>query len=1165
MKRYINLIFAGMLTVFGGPAQESSRNYVLTRTYLTESGTPGVMDKALTTVQYYDGFGRPSQLVQKSVTPSGADLVSLTEYDGWGREYRQWLPVPVANNNGVYVPDITNVATNYYNDTKPYTEVILEQSPLNRTLGERMPGQAFHEHPTAIEHMTNEANEVKRMSAYGTSGIRCEGYFAASTLYKTKFTDEDGNVSYEYKDLFGKLILTRSVSDDMNHDTYYVYDLYDNQVCILPPLLSDYVEGTAMYSFDNSKMKEYAYCYKYDDRNRCIEKRLPGCDWVYMIYDGGDKLILSQDGDQRQKGNQWTYYRYDKLGRTIVTGYFRVSGYTTEQIRGTYSRTITFDTPTNTGIGYTQTSFPGSMSNDYLTVNYYDNYDFLSLSSGKATLNDNNASNNTNNSNANAMGLLTGKHIYLLDGSGDYLTTVYYYDNRGRLIHESSTNHMDGGDATFFQYDFAGNIVRKSLGHDAQGYRPYSVSEAYSYEYDHAGRLTKTKYRYGASPEVVLAENTYDETGRLIGKTQHNSQNTVDYTYNIRNWPTGIQDGDFKETLFYCSPNGSAQLYGSTNLYNGNISSATYTSDGNSHTYSYTYDGLNRLTAARRKAELRFGEIGGSLNKGDKVSYNEEFTYDKHGNILTLQRNTQGKEDVSYRYDPISGKFVPFGVSYSPAPFDYLSMEYDGNRLVQVADTVEDAAIYNRKEYHDLNTSGNDFAYDANGNMLYDLDRDIVTIRYNLLNLPDTVQFRDGRQIINKYAADGKRLASTYYTPTHITVQPLSIGEVADYHSYPQYLLDRVRTWFVGNKEYGLMYPEHYDYVELKKVYTDEGYVTTNGQSDNCDYHYYRRDHLGNVREVWKPSGDSALTVQRTRYYPSGLPWEYQAGDSASLQPYKFNGCEFIETHGYDVTDLGNRGVYHAINRFTTMDRFAEKYPWQSPYVHAGNNPVNFVDVGGDFPAFVIPLIKGVAGAVVDAAAQVSVFMANGENFDQSLSKIDYTSVGTSFVTSMFAGPGMSTGTKIGISATVVADAAIDFNNHDGLQTVLNEGKTGTNMAIDIASSVVPGKAADKIMSGLNKAITSDLNSNTAAIMPKEVRSELLQAQNSINSSSGEIIKESTANFIGGLVGGQTNEFFKPTTTEGYQLPPQNNNIIQQNDVTRIQQDYYEVKIKNPW
>ena len=91
-----------------------------------------------------------------------------------------------------------------------------------------------------------------------------------------------------------------------------------------------------------------------------------------------------------------------------------------------------------------------------------------------------------------------------------------------------------------------------------------------------------------------------------------------------------------------------------------------------------------------------------------------------------------------------------------------------------------------------------------------------------------------------------------------------------------------------------------------------------------------------------------ATRIQRTQYYPSGLPWAYQAGDGASVQPYKHNGKEFIETHGYDVTDHGNRTVYHAINRYTTIDRFAEKYPWQSPYAHAGNNPVNFVDVGGD-------------------------------------------------------------------------------------------------------------------------------------------------------------------------------------------------------------------------
>ena len=146
----------------------------------------------------------------------------------------------------------------------------------------------------------------------------------------------------------------------------------------------------------------------------------------------------------------------------------------------------------------------------------------------------------------------------------------------------------------------------------------------------------------------------------------------------------------------------------------------------------------------------------------------------------------------------------------------------------------------------------------------------------------------------------------------------------------------------VGNKEYGLMYPEHYDYLELKRIYIPEGYVD---QYDN--YHYYRRDHLGNVREVWKATDAGAQTVQRTRYYPSGLPWEYQAGDSASLQPYKYGGKEFVETHGLDMYDSHARWYDPRIIRTTSPDPLAEKYYDTSPYAWCGNNPVNAVDPDG--------------------------------------------------------------------------------------------------------------------------------------------------------------------------------------------------------------------------
>ena len=69
--------------------------------------------------------------------------------------------------------------------------------------------------------------------------------------------------------------------------------------------------------------------------------------------------------------------------------------------------------------------------------------------------------------------------------------------------------------------------------------------------------------------------------------------------------------------------------------------------------------------------------------------------------------------------------------------------------------------------------------------------------------------------------------------------------------------------------------------------------------------------------------------------------------ENAEAQPYKYNGKEFIEMHGYDTYDYGARGLYAALMRFTTIDPLCEKYPEISPYVYCHNNPVNMVDPEG--------------------------------------------------------------------------------------------------------------------------------------------------------------------------------------------------------------------------
>jgi hypothetical protein len=45
---------------------------------------------------------------------------------------------------------------------------------------------------------------------------------------------------------------------------------------------------------------------------------------------------------------------------------------------------------------------------------------------------------------------------------------------------------------------------------------------------------------------------------------------------------------------------------------------------------------------------------------------------------------------------------------------------------------------------------------------------------------------------------------------------------------------------------------------------------------------------------------------------------------------------------------MGNRMMDPALMCYHVPDRFAEKFPWQSPYVQAVNNPMRFVDFNGD-------------------------------------------------------------------------------------------------------------------------------------------------------------------------------------------------------------------------
>ena len=558
-------------------AQDASHNYVRTRSMLDEMG-----GKYLDKVEYFDGLGRPFQTVLKKVTASNSNLVTLQEYDVAGRAVNSWLPIVSSAEYVAPAAFKSSAPGNYGNDSRPYGQPVYEASPLNRTVKEYGPGAAWHGgHSVNTDYLANStANAQLNCINYSVSSagaLTSNGSYASGQLSVVKTTDEDLNVSYTFTDKMGHVVLSRQMKGSETHDTYYVYDDKSNLCFVLQPMYQS-----------SANLDQYAFQYKYDGRNRCIWKKLPGAGYMEMVYDNADRLVFSQDGNQRAltSGN-WTYYKYDGLNRLteqgVCTNKVTTSG-TTVHIR-----------------------------------NYYDNYAFRAQAGF-------NNSNFPDDASGNGKGALTASVATVL-GSSNKIYTAHYYDIKGRVVKTVQSNPLGGYDVAATVYTFTNKPATVTHTHTASG--KTTRTEVYTYSYDHADRLLKVEHTLGGT-KITLADYAYDNLGRLQSKSLHGSAtNKLTYAYNVRGWLTGISGTKFTQNLYYNTGNGTAR-------YNGSISSMTWKA-GNESTvrgYKFTYDGLDRLLNAT------YGETAGINANTDRFSENVT-AYDKNGNIKTLQRYGQ--------------------------------------------------------------------------------------------------------------------------------------------------------------------------------------------------------------------------------------------------------------------------------------------------------------------------------------------------------------------------------------------------------------------------------------------------------------------------------------------------------------------------------------------
>ena len=449
------------------------------------------------------------------------------------------------------------------------------------------------------------------------------------------------------------------------------------------------------------------------------------------------------------------------------------------------------------------------------------------------------------------------------------------------------------------------------------------------YYYDVKGRVTKvvqnnllggydvtnTVYTFTGQPATVTHSHTasgkstrtevytysYDHADR-VSKVEHTLGGTkitlADYTYDsFGRLSTKSLHGSAANKLTYAY-NLRSWLTGITSTrftqnlyYNTGVGTARYNGNISSMTWKSGNESTVRgykftYDGLDRMLNATYGETAGISTNANRFSENVT-GYDKNGNIKGLQR-----------YGQLSS--AAYGM------IDNLTLTLNGNQLNRVDDAVAASTYNGGFEFKNGANAADEYSYDANGNLTKDLNKGISGITYNFLNLPNAVTFSDGSTITYTYGADGTKLRTVH-----------KIGSTT------------TTTDYCGNVVY--------ENGVQKLLLTEEGYVTLS----DSKYHYYLKDHQGNNRVVISQSG----TVEETNhYYPFGGAF----ASTSNVQPYKYNGKELDSKKGLNWYDYGARHYDAALGRFTTNDRFAEKYYSMSPYQYGANNPVNNIDVNGD-------------------------------------------------------------------------------------------------------------------------------------------------------------------------------------------------------------------------
>jgi len=278
-----------------------------------------------------------------------------------------------------------------------------------------------------------------------------------------------------------------------------------------------------------------------------------------------------------------------------------------------------------------------------------------------------------------------------LTSADRWVTSVYFYDQKGHLIQTQSLNPFNAlsysssmagtsgnWDVLTTEYSFTGQKLQDILFYNdsSTSTKPTTlINNYYQYDNNNNGRLTNVYQSLDGGGGVVIAAYTYNSLGQVTQKSLGGVE-IQNYDYSIRGQLTG-SNRDYTVNGA-CSAQATTATFGeildydygfTSPRYDGSISGMLWRGAGSAareRAYGYNYDPANRLTGADFR---EYCTSTGVVPCGDPLgtfTWNKTLTdytasnqqYDLNGNLLTMnQRGTYtsgpvNMDQLSYYYLP---------------------------------------------------------------------------------------------------------------------------------------------------------------------------------------------------------------------------------------------------------------------------------------------------------------------------------------------------------------------------------------------------------------------------------------------------------------------------------------------------------------------------------